>query len=586
MMNMTVQAMKECIVEVRYMYDFDYFAKEQLKIVDKNGDRIPFTQNKAQRMFDAVVDSQVSRGKPVRVCLLKARQWGGSTKWQAHLFRDSMLRPLRSSMTIAHDLDSARHLREMSEGFYVNYNWKKPTRKKESEKWWKFQHMLDGKPADSHYRIDTAEEISTGHSLTLHNLHCSEIQSWRNAAELVKGLFPTVPKSSDTMILMEGTGSGVGDYWYEFCNMARTNETDWHFLFIPWFDIEDYVQDFDSGKAKADFEKSLDSEEKNLLEIGATLEGLHWRRNEIQSKYRGDLDSFNQQYPSDPDIAFLTSGRPVFQAKTVRKRMLEARNGKKGALEWKGSDKKHVVFIEGDGDWEVFEEPHLGVRNLYASGADHSEGKAIIPELGNKGSDFSGARFFRRDTRTFVATYHARKDPDVVAEEYWKGTIYYGGSQAVGFLPEQNAQGGGELIIRRLKTVDVWLIKTPVFGKAQDQKKDDEYGWETMQNTKRLAIDTMNEAIREGQYKDPDKQVWYECSTYIYDEKGKTNAVRGKFDDLVMATALTLQADLLMPMTFKPVTEKKVKVARDVDKRRVEGKVSQSQVMEDNLVAF
>lgn len=580
----TEDELKAYLVEARYLYDFDYFARQRLRITDKNGDRIPFVQNRPQRKFDEAVNAQVLAGKPVRICLLKARQWGGSTKWQGHIFRDSMLRPLRSSMTVAHDLDSARHLREMSDRFYLNYDWKKPNRKKESEKWWKFQHVMEGTPAESHYRIDTAEELDTGHSLTIHNLHLSEVQAWRNASELVKGLFPTVPKSSDTMILMEGTGSGVGDYWYEFCNMARTGETDWTFLFVPWFEIDDYVLPFESGKAKAEFEKNLDSEEKSLLEQGATLEGLNWRISEIKSKYRGDIDSFNQQYPSDADIAFLTSGRPVFHAKTVRQRLSEAKDGRRGSLEWKGKD---VVFVEGDGDWEIFEEPQKNVKNLYAFGGDFSEGKAIIPELGNKGADFSAGRIFRRDTRKFVATFHGRHDPDVVAEEFWKASTFYGGMQSVGILPEQNAQGGGELVIRRLKTVDVWLLKTPIIGKRAELQKQDEYGWETMKNTKRLAIDTMKQEIREGTYQDPDRKVWYECSTYVYDDKGRSDAQRGKYDDLVMATALTLQADLLMPMVFREKKMVKKRPPRDLDVvENWHEKVSQSKVMEDNLVAF
>lgn len=575
---------KDYLTDLRYLYDFDRFSEDKLTIVDRLGNLTKFKQNSPQRKFDDVVNKQVLAGKPIRVCLLKARQWGGSTKFQGHLFRDCMLRKFRSSMTIAHDLDSARHIREMSERFYVYYPGLKPPRKRESDKWWKFQHQEKGKPADSHYRIDTADELSTGHSLTMHNLHLSEISLWRNAGELVKGLFPTVPKSPDTMILMEGTGSGVGDYWYDFCNAARAGDTDWEFLFVAWFEIEEYVQNFESGKDKALFEKHLDSEERLLLDAGASLEALSWRHHKIKSDFKGDIDSFNQQYPSDPDIAFLSSGRPVFHAPTVRQRMSETEKGDVGNLEWR--DKKVVFVSDEKGVWEIFEHPsRKPSKNLYASGGDFSEGKSIETDKGNKGSDFSGVRIFRRDTRKFVATMQARLDPDVVAEEMWKASQYFGGSQCVGVLPEQNAQGGGELVIRRLKTVDVWLLKTPIIGKKSEGQKPDEFGWETMKNTKRLAIDTLKQEIRENTYTDPDKKVWYECSTYVYDEKGRSDAQKGKYDDLVMATALTLQADLLMPMVFKEVKEVKKKIARDVDVPNTEV-FTQRELMEETYAAF
>lgn len=590
----SVEEFSEGIVDLEYLHDFDKFSRTHLKITDKNGALIPFVQNRPQKIMDEAIERQQLRGKPVRICLLKARQWGGSTKWEGHIFRDSILRAFRSSMIVAHDLESARHLREMFERFYEHYDKRKPQRRKESDKWWKFQHRVDRKSADSHLRIDTADELSTGHSLTLHNLHCSEIQGWRNAAELVKGLFPTVPNSPDTMILMEGTGSGVGDYWYEFCNTARTGDTDWEFLFMPWFVIEEYQTKFDSDDDKLAFEKSLDSEEKLLL-ADCSLEKLHWRRQKIRSDYKGDLDSFNQQYPSDPDVAFLTSGRPVFHARTVRNRVSESLPGETGSLEWVKTEpdaKRKVEFVVGDGVWTVWERPiKRRIENLYCMGADFSEGKAVIPELGNKGSDFSAARIKRRDTAQYVATLHARLDPDLVAEEMWKACIYFGGREMVGVLPEQNAQGGGELVIRRLKVCDeVWLLKTPVIGKKGDPLKKDEFGWETMKNTKRLAIDTMKEYIRNSSYKDPDKRVWYECSTYVYDEQGRSNAQKGKYDDLVMATALTEQADILMPMVFTEKREFVQIIPRDYDvpqyKHGKDMTYTQREVMEDNYCEY
>lgn len=591
----TPEEFNEGIVDLEYRHDFNKFASRHLKITDKSGNLIPFVQNAPQRKMDEAINDQVLRSKPIRICLLKARQWGGSTKWEGHIFRDSILRPFRSSMIVAHDLESARHLREMFERFYEHYDKRKPQRRKESDKWWKFQHRVERKSAESHLRIDTADELSTGHSLTIHNLHCSEVQGWRNAGELVKGLFPTVPNSSDTMILMEGTGSGVGDYWYEFCNAARTGDTDWKFLFMAWYEIEEYSQKFESADDKLAFERSLDFDEKLLME-NCSLEQLFWRRLKIRSDYKGDVDAFNQQYPSDPDIAFLTSGRPVFHPQSVKKYLSQSVQGEIGSLEWVKTEPdspRKVVFVPDErGLWTLWERP-LGrnIENLYASGGDFSEGKAVVPELGNRGSDYSAIRVKRRDTGKYVATFHGRLDPDLVAEEMWKCAVFFGGRQVIGFLPEQNAQGGGELVIRRLKFLDeVWLLKTPVIGKKNDPVKQDEYGWETMKNTKRLAIDTLKECIREGRFIDPDKRVWYEHSTYVYDELGRSNAQKGKYDDLVMATALTEQADLLMPMVFTERKEADVVIPKDYDvpqnKRKDSEFFTQREVMEETYCGF
>ena len=263
-LKLTVPEMAIELEKTKYRYDFEFFSSLRLKIIDKNGTLLPFKQNSPQRKLDLAIQSQVEKGRPIRICLLKARQWGGSTKIEGHLFRDSMIRANRSSMIVAHDLDSARHLREMSYRYYEYYDFPKPKLKRESDKWWKFQHKIEGRSADSHLRIDTADELSAGHSLTIHNLHLSEIQNWRNAQELVKGLFPTVPPSPDTMIFMEGTGSGVGNYWYDFCQMAMQEGTEWEFVFVPWFEIDDYQRKFESEESKATFEAKLDSEEKDV----------------------------------------------------------------------------------------------------------------------------------------------------------------------------------------------------------------------------------------------------------------------------------------------------------------------------------
>ena len=270
---------------------------------------------------------------------------------------------------------------------------------------------------------------------------------------------------------------------------------------------------------------------------------------------------------------------------TVKQRLNESKEGRQGYLEWRGQD---VKFVPDDrGYWKVWEEPDKNFGNLYVCGADVAEGIEVIPELGNRGGDFSAARILRRDNRVFCGTFHARIDPDLFAEElrkayyYWKCPVF----------PEQNAGGGGNLVISRLRDDPmVKLIRTPVFGKKRDLIKD-EYGWETTggqaNSTKRIAIDEMNEAIREGSYTDYDREVWKECTTYVRDERGRTNAQSRKFDDLVMATAITLQADKLLPMTFKKTVAEKIRYERDRDVPQ-NWKQSQSResVMEKNLVEF
>lgn len=585
-LKVSEQALRETLAFLQFEYDAEVFCETQLKIIDKNGNLVPLKLNAGQRKIMLSRERQLLAGKPVRQCLLKARQFGGSTFAEAEVFRECILKPGRSAMIIAHDLDSARHLREMSSRFNDYYELPKPRIKKETDKWWKFLHRKDGKAWDSNLRIDTAEELSTGHSLTLHHLHLSEIQNWRNATALVKGLFPTVPNNPDTTIFMEGTGSGVGDYWYDFCQMSMSGETEWEFIFVAWHEIEEYQESFDSPDKREDFKAKLDSEENALFHQGISLEKLNWRRKKILGDYKGDIDAFKQQYPASPEEAFLTSGRPVFNPIKVKEGLNRSKDGKRGYLKWakitKEKPEKNVEWIDDEkGYWEIWEIPNLEITNLHALGADVAEGIAVVPELGIRGGDFSVAKILRRDNRKMVARLRERLDPDIFADELEKAWYYW----KCGILVENNPGGSGNVVIRDLKEKPINLLKTVTLDRIHDTKKE-QYGWDTNKDSKREMIDELTEHIREESFTDPSKNFWYECSTYARDEKGRTNAQSRKYDDEVIATALTFQADKLMPMVFKNIKETPQTYTRDMDVPRAKKfGYSQKEVMEANYIA-
>lgn len=553
-LGLRVEQYMTILQDLRYLYDTEKFAEDCLKIIDKNGELVPLVYNNCQRKLNEAIEEQRRSNSPVRICLLKCRQFGGSTAFEAEIFKQSILRNHRSSMIIAHDLDSARHLREMSIRYYDHYNRLKPKIKKETDKWYKFKHFSNRVERPSSLRIDTAEELSTGHSITLHNIHASELQLWRNAPELMKGLLPTVPNSIDTMIFLEGTGSGVGDYWYERCEMAKSDSL-WKFVFVAWFEMEDYKNNFVSEYDKGLFGTTLTDEEKLLLGEGISLEQLNWRRTKIK-ELNGDEGLFRQQYPHDAEEAFLTSGRPVFHALKVKKGLSKSvKPVRIGNLEM---SKESVIFTEQPGGlWEIWEEP-VRDENLYVLGADTAQGIAVIPEFGNRGGDFSVAKVFRRDRRKFVGRLKDRISPEYFADEIRKASIYWN----CAVMPTVK---GGEVVIDRLKDVaGLRLLRMPNFGK-RDEDVRDVYGWVENKDTKRMMIDELAAHINAEDFEEPSNNFWYEASTYVRDEKGSTNAQLKKFDDEVTANAVCFQADRLLPMYFRETIELPEEITPDMD---------------------
>lgn len=109
--------------EMRYRYDFEYWCYRCIKIHNKMTRRIEtFVLNRAQRKMLSVLERQRCEGKPVRVILLKARQWGGSTLtqiymawWQLILFENC------NSVICSHFKDTSAAIRSMYSRILENY---------------------------------------------------------------------------------------------------------------------------------------------------------------------------------------------------------------------------------------------------------------------------------------------------------------------------------------------------------------------------------------------------------------------------------------------------------------------------------
>lgn len=58
-----------------------------------------------------------------------------------------------------------------------------------------------------------------------------------------------------------------------------------------------------------------------------TIDQLAWRRAKIADKgFGGDEDTFNQEYPSRPEVAFLASGRPAFDVAAIDRALARKRS--------------------------------------------------------------------------------------------------------------------------------------------------------------------------------------------------------------------------------------------------------------------
>lgn len=70
---------------------------------------------------------------------------------------------------------------------------------------------------------------------------------------------------------------------------------------MPWFWRAEYQRDVPEG-----FELTVDEEEYRRAFM-LTLGQMAWRRNKIDTDFRGDTSLFDQEYPASAELAFASS---------------------------------------------------------------------------------------------------------------------------------------------------------------------------------------------------------------------------------------------------------------------------------------
>ena len=109
------EALFYLINRIRNEYDFEFWAATTIKIKDKESAlQIPFILNRAQRKYLAKLEELRLKGVPIRIVLLKARQWGGSTLTEFYASWLQLIHHKNWNSSILGDVDDqARNIRGM-----------------------------------------------------------------------------------------------------------------------------------------------------------------------------------------------------------------------------------------------------------------------------------------------------------------------------------------------------------------------------------------------------------------------------------------------------------------------------------------
>lgn len=318
----TSEEIIEALSTIRLDYDFEYFAYVCTRIEDKQSGRlIPFALNAGQRRLVKHFETQRLEGIPIRMLLVKARQFGGSTvivryiQWlQLHVrkgWHSAIISALQDqALNLRSDYESAisdlpafhPHITYRGLGASQTIKYIPQRRCK--------------------IKITSAEKPGALRSFSMKALHMTECGNWpattkKTGNELAQAAYTTVPDEKDTFIALESTALGVGNFFYKQYCIAKANlEAGRQGLvpvFVPFFIIKYYrlkIKDYKS------FISSMNEYDWILWNRGATLESIAWYDNYKASSGFTEFQ-MKSEYPSTADEAFQSNSGRYFSDKVI-----------------------------------------------------------------------------------------------------------------------------------------------------------------------------------------------------------------------------------------------------------------------------
>lgn len=494
------------VVRRKLYDDFDFYSKSALKIRTKDGDIKSLNLKPAQRILQKAVEDQMETEGKVRIIILKARQQGLSTYVGGYLYFNVSQRKACKAMVVTHHSDSTRALFDMTKRYHENCpELLKPHTKYSSRRELTFDVL------DSSFVVATAGGESIGRGETLTHVHASELAFWQKSTALENwnGMTQAVPNKKGTAIFVESTANGVSGIFYDLWKGAVEGTNGYVPVFIPWYIDPEYRE-----PVPENFE--ITPEEEELCEkYGLDDEQLMFRRRKVA---QNGIDLFRQEYPAEPEEAFLTTGRPVFNPEGLQESLATC------------EEPKQRLALEGD-EWLENVRGELTIYRTIDPGEQYTIGADVA--MGVRGGDFSVAQVLDSKKRQ-VATYRAQVHPDYFAEVLYKLGEFFNFAY---IIVENNSHG--ILTCTRLgKDMAYPHFYTEVQVDKLTDKETIKLGFTTTAKTKPLIIDELRASVREGKIELNDKVTIREMLTYIVTQSGGMEAEAGCFDDCVMSLAL------------------------------------------------
>lgn len=231
----------------------------------------------------------------------------------------------------------------------------------------------------------------------------------------------------------------------------------------------------------------------------------------------------HQEYPSNPEEAFIRSGRPVFDLDCLNRFLISF--PKKGYNKKLSDMRNSYMFDPDGGPLSVWQVPQAGAR--YVVGADVAEGLAR--------GDYSSAHVIDAKSGVVVAHWHGHVDPDKFGEDVLYALGFFYNEALIGV--ESNNHGLTTLTaLNKSKYTNLYRQRRL---NQRHSEATEALGWRTTTLTKPLAIDELNANLRDGILDLRCEFTIAELKTFVRDDNGQTHG--SPHDDRVMSLAIANQ---------------------------------------------
>lgn len=545
----------------RVKWDFEFWAATCGTIYNKRSRKeVKFVLRHPQLKLLKILVEDFFAEIPVRIILLKARQWGGSTLVQLFMSWVQIFHKENWNSTIIalqkdqaynilnmYDLMAKRHPKEIYDVQLKSFQRSATHR------------QLKGR--GNIIYLGSMERPDSLRSADISMAHLSEVGLWKETdgkkpEDIIQSIEGTIAEAPYTIIVKESTAKGVGNYFHHSWQDAVQGNSNDKPVFVAWWEIEDYYRPFRNEREMKIFVESMTQDELYYFSLGATLEGLNWYRRKLRSMH-GDTWRMRSEFPATADEAFQSTGRPahsplyIQQMEPFTKAPLYRGEIFADALD--GPEcLKNIHFCDTpEGNFWVWALPDKSrrIENRYVVSLDiggrSDEADWSVISVVDRLPLMNGG------IEECIATYRFHLDQDLTIWRAVQVAKFY--NEAL-FVPESNSldekgqEGDHSLTI--LDTIKPHY--PPIFSRTNPQKVREGLpallGFHTNRASKTDLVTQMNKRFRDVLHIEYDARALYEARVYEIKKDGSYGAVDGEHDDIYMSRAIALKASDLMPL--------------------------------------